>query len=331
MENNFYKNNITIVPVTKTPFKIETKYNNFFIGSCFAENLYKMFDKYYLNSFISPFGNVYNPKSLGMSLSRLLNNRLIKEEECIKTDGIYQHFDFHSKTGSKNLSEFVRNINKLITKSSKELLNSDLLIITLGTAYVFEKDDIVVNNCHKLQKENFIRRALTINEIVESLLEPLNELKKLNNKLNIILTLSPVRHLRDSATENSYSKAILRVAIEEILQKINVYYFPSYEILLDELRDYRWYDNSLTHPDKNAVDYIMGRFFEASETDDLKDYIKKITKINTMLDHRIINMDSESTNKFISKLQRKLELIKKEYKFLTKLQIIKSSQYLENV
>ncbi len=331
MENNFYQNNITIVPVPDTPFKIKTQNSSFFIGSCFAENLYKMFDKLHLNSFISPFGNIYNPKSLGNSLTRLIETKLIRDSECIKIDGIYQHFDFHSKTGSKSLPGFVENTNRLITKSSKELLDCDLLIITLGTAYVFEKEDRVVNNCHKLPKDSFIRRVLTVDEITESLFKPLKKLKALNAKLNIVLTLSPVRHLRDNPSENSYSKAILRVAIEELLQKTNAYYFPSYEILLDELRDYRWYDDSLTHPNRSAVEYIMNRFLEVSETDSLKDYIKRVTKLNTMLNHRIINIDSESTNKFILKTQRTLEMIKKEYKYLIKLQSVKSSQYLESV
>lgn len=331
MQNKFYENNITIVPIEEPPFKIKTNESSFFIGSCFANNLYQMFDDLHLNSSVSPFGNIYNPKALGNSINRLLSKKLIQEDECIYSDGLFQHFDFHSKVGSQDLPKFVQNINNGIIKSSEELLNSDLIIITLGTAYVFEKDNSVVNNCHKLPKNTFNRRVLTVDEIIDSLLKPLKELKSLNKKINIVLTLSPVRHLRDSASENSYSKAILRVAIEKISKEIDAYYFPSYEILLDELRDYRWYDDSLTHPNKNAVEYIMNRFLEVSETEKLKNYITKITKMNTMLNHRITNYSSESSKTFILKSGEMLSALKSEYKSLTKLQFVKSPQHPESV
>lgn len=328
MNNNFYKNIVTFIPVKETVFKLKPHSTSFFIGSCFATNLCNKFKDLYLNSTNSPFGNIYNPSSLGSALFRIIDLKLIKKEECIKVDGLYQHFAFHSKCGDKNLELYTNNVNNTILKANKALLESELLIITLGSAYVFVKDDIIVNNCHKLPKEKFTRRALTINEIVESILPPLKKLKEINSKVNIVITLSPIRHLRDNPEENSFSKALLRVAIEEIITAIPSYYFPSYEILLDELRDYRWYDKSLNHPNNEAIDYITSKFIDASAGEDLKIYIKRVEKLILMLNHKIINYDRESSVAFIKKRDTILKQLQKDYMKLSNLQNIKSYLYL---
>ncbi len=324
MRTQFYMNNITTVPEIKTPFKLETKSTSFFIGSCFATNLYNKFDNLLLNSTISPFGNIYNPKSLGNSISRLIKSKKIKPEECFLSGEVYQHFDFHSSLGNPDLKLFVKNINNAIDEASKSLLSADLLVITFGTAFIYEYNGTIINNCHRLNKKNFNRRAMSVTEITDSLLQPLLDIKAINKQLNILFTLSPVRHLRDCPQENSYSKALLRVGIEELCSKIGGFYFPSYEIMMDELRDYRWYDSSLTHPSNSAINYITDRFIESSQSDDLSLYLNRVYKLNSMINHKIMNFDSQESKNYIIKVNNIIEQIKKDYPEVSKLQKIRS-------
>lgn len=323
MIEDFHLTNITTVPEKKLPFTITPKSKTFFIGSCFSENLYNKFDQLYLNSYISPFGNVYNPASIGNSLDILINNRHIHEKDIFQVDGLYQNFNFYSKLGHPEKNMYLNSINRSISESGKLLLESDLLIITLGTAWIYEKDGKVVNNCHKLPKLNFTRRLLTVSEIVESLTESINNLKTINKTLNCIMTLSPVRHLRDNPSENSLSKSLLRVGIEEVLKNTGSHYFPSYEIVLDELRDYRWYNKDLVHPNSEAVNYITGRFINSCTSPELNEYLKRINKVNSLINHKIINSETESSQKFIEKRAKSIEMIKKEYPELSKLKKIK--------
>ena len=320
MENSFYRDNITEVSVKEISNKLSWKDNIFFIGSCFAGNLYKTLNSYFLNVETSPFGNVYNPASIGKSLSILLDKRFISKDECIQQDGLYQHFDFHSSNGNPESSIFIDTINKKIEASTRFLKSSDVIVLTLGTAFVYRYKGRIVNNCHKLKKSDFTRTPLTVNEIRESITYPLKILKEINPQLKIILTLSPVRHLRDDASENSYSKALLRVAIEEIVKETGAYYFPSYEIVLDELRDYRWFDESMTHPSEKAVGYIMKKFIDSTYDDEMQIYIKKIDKLTRMLNHKVMNPDSESAQKFYKKLESTRERLIKEYPEIKALQ-----------
>lgn len=323
MINKFYQDNVTIVPIEDSPFKLNLRSKSFFLGSCFSTNLFNKYSDLHLNTINSPFGNIYNPVSIRNSLKIILDKKLLEKDQCLNIDGLYQHFDFHSKSGKKDIDTYIKENNELITESHNFLLDSNMLILTLGTSFIFEKDNRVVNNCHKLNKELFTRRSLSVDEITNNLIPILQEIKKLNNKINIVITLSPIRHLRDDPTENSLSKATLRVAIDKITRTVSAYYFPSYEILLDELRDYRWYDKSLNHPNKEAVDYITNRFIDVTSCDELKDYIKRITKINQMINHKVINEDSLTSKKFIQKREIKLKQIQKDYYYLDKLQEIK--------
>ncbi len=139
MFSDFYKKNISIVTAKSMPFLLTSKSSSFFIGSCFSSNLYSKFKSIYLNSHIAPFGNIYNPESLAKALDRIIDNKHVNESECFKTDGLYQHFDFYSKSGNSDIKKFLSNLNQSISIANKELLEADLLIITMGTAWIYEK------------------------------------------------------------------------------------------------------------------------------------------------------------------------------------------------
>lgn len=313
MIQDFHLKNISVVETEEFDFKLDSHFKGFFIGSCFSANLFKKFKSLYLNVKDSPFGNIYNPVSLGKSLNTLLNKKEYTEADLINIDGLYHSFDFYSKLGEGDKKDYLNKINTNILESSNFLLESNLLTITLGTAFVYEMGNSVVNNCHKLHSSNFIRRELSIDEIIGALREPLKKLLELNSNINIVITLSPVRHLRDSASENSYSKALLRVAIEKIADELNINYFPSYEILLDELRDYRWYNRDLSHPTETAVDYITERFLDSCKSRELNSYLKRANKIKDLTNHKILNIKSESAEKFIIKRESSINQFKKDY------------------
>lgn len=326
MSRDFHKNNISIVNFKSMPFELNVETRSFFIGSCFSSNLYSRFQELYLNSNISPFGNIYNPISLCNALDRVISNKSITEEECFINDGLYQHFDFYTKLGKPDSGLYVEYINNSISNAHKELLSADLLIITLGTSWVYEINGKVVNNCHRLPKETFKRRLLTIDEITSKLISVLKKLQKKNNKVNIVLTLSPVRHLRDSFEENSLSKAILRVAISNVLKSIKGIYFPSYEIVMDELRDYRWFNDDLAHPTAKAVDYITGRFIESSASDEFISYLKRVEKVNSLINHKINNPYSDSSKNFIIKREKVVKQFIKDFPGLDTINISKMFQ-----
>lgn len=310
---DLYTNSITKIGTIDIKKILKTDSKIMLLGSCFSTNLHNYLSSIYLDSNQGPFGNIYNPISIGASLDRLISNRGIERGEVFKVDGLFQHFDYYSKLGMDNKDDFMNKINSSIEDNHNYLRDCNLLVITLGTAFVYQKSDIVVNNCHKLPSSEFIRRQLNVDEIVEKLGDSFDALKKLNPNIEIVLTLSPVRHLRDSFTENSLSKAILRVAIDELKRRYNLDYFPSYEILLDELRDYRWYNNDLTHPSQVAVDYIMDHFIQSAGDNRMLNYVNDIEKINRMVKHRIVNPLSESSRKFIKTREDKIEKIIEKY------------------
>lgn len=311
--NDFYNNMHTTIGNIKFPKLLTSTSKIYFIGSCFSSNLYNYLSKLYLNCDQSPFGNVYNPVSVSNCLNRIIDINKIDKNETVFTNNLYQHFDYYTKVGDSNLDIFVNKVNKGIVDSNNKLQRTSIVIITLGTAFVYKKEGTVVNNCHKLNKSFFTRELLSIEEIVNSLSNTISKLKKLNPNIQIVTTLSPVRHLRDSFAENSLSKSILRVALDQLEKKQSVYYFPSYEILLDELRDYRWYGKDLCHPSETAVEYIMNKFIEAAGNDKFQDYYKDAKKIRSLLEHKIMNPDSESSKNFILSREDKVKMFLKKY------------------
>lgn len=311
--NDFYNSIYTKIGDINLPQFLEPESKIYFIGSCFSTNLYNNLKDIYLNCHEAPFGNVYNPGSISKCLDRVIKIKKVDKEDTIYINNLYQHHDFHSTLGKEDGGKYISNINNELESSYNFLKSSNLIILTLGTAYVFKKDGEIVNNCHKLSKSNFTRELLTIDEIVTNLDKTFTNIKELNPDIEIIVTLSPVRHLRDSFQENSLSKSILRVSIDELQKMHKLHYFPSYEILLDELRDYRWYSSDLAHPSKIAVDYIMDKFCSTCGSDSFSNYKNDAIKIKSLIGHKIINPESETSIKFIESKKRKIDEFKRRY------------------
>lgn len=256
------------------------------------------------NVLINPFGNIYNPISIFKDISRALNNQVISEEEIIFSDELYYSFFHHTLLANTSKENYKREINKLINFSHKHILNTDFLIITLGTAWVYENksNKEVVANCHKLPLSFFEKRLLNLKEITSCFGEMFRELKKRNPKLKVIFTLSPVRHIKNGIEENNLSKSILRVAIQEMVNYYeDCFYYPAYEIMMDDLRDYRFYEKDLIHPNEQAVDYMWHNFLESCVDENTIKTIKKVEKVLNASNHRPFNKSTQLHQKFIEK------------------------------
>ncbi|WP_168203418.1 GSCFA domain-containing protein [Oceanispirochaeta crateris] len=319
-EIEFYKNHVSRVEVDATTIEINPSSRLYFAGSCFAENLFSYWQEHFLSGALSPFGSTYNPVSLRDSLCLICEYQEVKEEDLFLHNELWRHPLFNTLMADKTASVVTSRINKSLMNHRLLLQQSDFLILTLGTAYVYEeiKTHNIVNNCHRRPSTEFRRYALTVEMIVEALESLMKAVRKINPGIKLILTLSPVRHLRDKASENSLSKALLRCGIEEFLNRDHdSEYFPSYEILLDELRDYRWYTEDLVHPSDAALKYIMSRFCESRGNDALKLYLKDSEALSRMNRHKVLHPDTEEGRNFMALKEAKKQDFLKKYPFTT--------------
>ena len=270
MKKDFWDNSRTPVRFPRSSFELTSRHRVGFFGSCFASELEEKYRILGLNSTLSPFGISYNPLSLAESFTNLSDNTI--GGTPFYQQGLWRHFSFHSSRCYKGEpSEGERaesHFRDLVARGHEEMGQTDFLVLTLGTAWVYRhlSSSRIVNNCHRCDNRDFERDSYLKWDNPSSggsLGISLDRLKTYNDKLHVIITVSPVRHLRNDARENSYSKALLRCLCEDICRNRDwIEYFPAYEIVMDELRDYRWYGDDLCHPSPRAVHYILERFFE---------------------------------------------------------------------
>ena len=272
----------------------------FALGSCFAESISERLARAKFSIASNPFGVLFNPFSIANAIERLADARAFAVCEVSVGKECFFSFDAHSSLDGKTQTEAFGNLNKAVAQGAKSLADAEWVILTFGTAWVYEKEGRVVANCHKQPASEFVRRRLSVEEIVErysQLFEGVLHDKK------VILTVSPVRHIGDGLQENSVSKATLRLAVEELVAKYeNVCYFPSYEILIDDLRDYRYYADDLAHPSKMAVDYVWERFCESVLSDEARAKLPLVEQIVTAAEHRPFNPESEAHQSFCRKM-----------------------------
>lgn len=279
----------------------------FALGSCFAENISERLAKAKFSVVSNPFGVLFNPFSIANAIERLDSARSFAVCDIKASRDSFFSFDAHSSLNGKTQTEAFANLNRAVAHGAKALQNADWVILTFGTAWVYEREGRVVANCHKQPASQFSRRRLSVAEIVErydALFEGVLRDKK------VVLTVSPVRHIGDGLQENSVSKATLRLAVEELVARYeNAHYFPSYEILIDDLRDYRYYADDLAHPSKMAVDYVWERFCEYALTEKAQRLLPQIEQIVSAAEHRPFNSESEAHKTFCRKMLAKVEEI----------------------
>lgn len=278
----------TEIFISPGKFKISHACKIAIYGSCFAENMASKFLDAGFSIDLNPFGIAYNPFSLSQNLNRLLDNKRFSMNDLFEDNGIYHSFLHHSRFSGTGPDEVLLKINSRMEESSAFLQTADWLIITLGTAYVYRLQSTgnVVSNCHKLPAKLFTYNRLTIEMIVKEWNDLIVRLQTLHPSLRILFTVSPIRHWKDGAHDNQLSKSILLLSVEELLQKhSHCFYFPAYELVLDDLRDYRFYAGDMLHPSSQAIDYVWEKFKETWFDDETLKKAQEFAKIHQTMKH----------------------------------------------
>lgn len=296
----------TEVNPIKPDWDISHKDKTVFIGSCFTENIGNKFAEAGFDTNINPFGIIYNPLSICECLNRVAENKHFTEEELIKVGDFWKSYSHHGDFRSTDKEQCLQLINTAIDYSHSFLSEARFVILTLGTAWTYwlKEESRLLANCHKLPSNLIERRLCDCETIVEALVSSFELCRRKNPQLQFILTVSPIRHWKEGYRDNMLSKSVLHIAVDRFCEKTSSIYFPSYEILLDDLRDYRFYDKDMLHPNAVAVDYIWEKFrqtFFSEETERLSD---DFNRLNAMLNHRPFNPESEEYKKHLNKAEK---------------------------
>ncbi|MBT8324166.1 MAG: GSCFA domain-containing protein [Winogradskyella sp.] len=285
------------------------------LGSCFAENMGYFLNYFKFKTQLNPFGILFNPIAIENLITRAINKEYYKAEDVYHSNEQWFCFEAHSKLNSVSKNELVDDLNNALDLTYQHVLSATHICITLGTAWVYRliEQDKIVANCHKQPQKLFLKELLSVDAIEHSL-NGINALiKDVNPKVSVIYTVSPVRHVKDGLVENNQSKAHLISALHAVVdQKQHIHYFPAYELMMDELRDYRFYEDDLIHPNCIATSYIWEKFQEVWLSEDVSEYMKQIDQIQKGLQHRPFNENSESHQKFLKDLENKIAQVSKQ-------------------
>ncbi len=299
------------------PDRIETGKPLVLMGSCFSDNVGEKLKYYLFDAEVNPFGVTYNPVSLASSLGKLLDKESYTEQDLDFQNELWFSFDHYTKFSDTSKEKALEKINNSFLAAKKKLKNASHLLLTFGTAFTYslQEGSRVVNNCHKLPAATFNRRMLGIVEIVETYRSLISRLIHFNPGLKIIFTVSPIRHAKDGFVENQRSKSTLHLAVSEILKIYPevCWYFPAYEIMMDELRDYRFYDSDMLHPSQQAVDYIWEKFMDHMISNEAKECIRELNPLLTGMHHRPLHAETSAFRKFEAGLKKKEEVLKAKY------------------
>jgi len=310
----------TIISLKKQPITIHHQTPVMLIGSCFANNIGNKLEDYKFRVQTNPFGVVYNPTSIYNSLNILLDKKTFTSKDlCFynnKWISIYHYTNF----SDENQDKCIKNINECLEKSYGFLRSCRFLFITFGTAMVYEyiKTGQIVSNCHKIPPKEFNQKLLTIEEIVNDYCIILNKLITEIPELQVIFTVSPVRHWKDGATCNQLSKSILNVSIHQLINKfpLNASYFPAYEIVMDDLRDYRYYNSDMLHLNQVAIDYIWEIFLQAYFEPETIKLNHQLDKIISAYHHKPVNPESKEYRQFAESILNYISELTIQYPFL---------------
>ncbi len=295
--------------ISPCPTKIRLKDPIFSIGSCFSDNIGSKLRENKFDVVTNPLGIIYNPYSIFKNLKLLLSEGL-DPNNFIKRGNIYFHWDTHSAISGTEINQFKELLEEKSRLSKQSLIAAEWLVITLGTIYTYRYrgNDMIVANCHKVPQKEFEKQTLTHEEIVEDYQETMELVRSINPRIKVILTVSPVRHIRDGLIANNISKATLLQAVHDIVRSDkDSYYFPSYEIMIDELRDYRFYKSDMIHPSEQAINYIWNKLSKVFFDQETQRFIDNWSKILKSLSHKPFHPNTPEHQKFLNSTIKKLE------------------------
>lgn len=310
----------TQIPIFKHENNISHKDRIMLLGSCFTENIGNKLSINGFETLINPFGILYNPFSICSSLNRIIDLKFLVSEDLVKVNEFWYSYEHHGVFRDENRDNLLQTINLGITKANIFLKETNWLIITLGTAWIFflKENNKILGNCHKLNPQLIDKRLLTVDEIVENTNLTINKIRKINPNIKIILTVSPIRHWKQGYRENLISKSTLHLAIDQICKSITYCsYFPAYEIVMDELRDYRFYKADMLHPSEIAVDYIWEKFATHLFSDSTINLCKDYSRLYSMKQHKAFNPESQGYKQHLIKIAKlEEELYEKRNKLI---------------
>lgn len=312
---NFFR---TIIPIKK---ELDIKHPNkiMMFGSCFTENIGQKLIDHKFSVSCNPLGILFNPISIQQTIFRIINNTPVTKDDLFEVEGVWNSFLFHSQFAQLSAQDYLNNVNQKIEEAHSFLKSCDFLFITLGTAWIYEDKatNQPVANCHKVESSRFNRRRISETECRDTLLNIIQEIQTINQQIKFIFTVSPIRHWKDGAHGNQLSKSTLLLSIDKICEMYSdCSYFPSYEILMDELRDYRFYADDMLHPSESAINYIWERFSDCYFSEETKKINKEVEEINLAINHRPFNPDSLNYQRFKENTQKKIKDIENKYPFI---------------
>lgn len=308
----------TALKPKRSNFLIDDRTSMVLMGSCFSDHIGVLLQQLKFPVLLNPFGVLYNPSSIAQSILLSINNIPIEESDLVRHNNSWLSFSFHGSFSDMESSVVLEKTNKAIQNAHISLKNAEVLLITFGTAWVYQwiETGKIVSNCHKIPANQFNRFRLSVHEIVAQWDEVINRLKAFNPQIKIIFTVSPVRHLKDGFHENQISKSTLFLAIDELITRFGsemTDYFPSYEIMNDDLRDYRFYSTDMLHLSDAAVQYIFEKFSACYFSESTIEQINDIQSLLLLKNHRILSNNSIEIEKFVNSALKTIDVL--EYKY----------------
>ena len=312
----------TQIPIPKSNYPIDYNAAIISLGSCFAVNMAEKLDYFKFQNNCNPFGILFHPLAIEKLLDFAVSGKHFTESDIFFHNERWHCFDVHSDCSNSNKEDLLVSLNTIIKTTKHQLQEATHVIITYGTSWVYReiKSGSIVANCHKVPQKQFQKELLSVDANKASIANSIALIHAVNPDCKIIFTVSPVRHIKDGFVENQWSKANLITAIQSVLntdcRKQNTEYFPSYEIMMDELRDYRFYAEDMLHPNPVAIDYIWQRFKETMISETAFATMVEVEGIQRSLSHRPFNPKSEGHLKFESKVREKITKLENQYSFM---------------
>jgi hypothetical protein len=312
----------TQVPLHTADNQIGYQSQLLILGSCFAENIGSKLDYFKFQTLQNPYGILFHPIAIERLVLRAIQEKKYTEEDIFFLNERWHCFDAHSDLSDASKEKILQKLNEGLVNLHQQLVKSTHILITLGTAWVYKRNSTasVVANCHKVPQKEFSKELFTVGEIRKSLKNTIEGIQIINKNAEFIFTVSPVRHLKDGFVENQRSKSHLITAIQNFLsfraESKNISYFPSYEIMMDELRDYRFYEADMIHPNKVAVDYIWEKFLEVWLLSKAHPVMEKVDQVQKGIAHRPFNSESEQHQIFLKSIEKKIAYLQEEYPYM---------------
>lgn len=324
----------TKVPISRSDFQVDHHSRLMIFGSCFSENIGNLLLANKFDVDLNPFGILYNPLSISIAFDRLLSGEAFNEWDLTIREGIYHSFLHHGAFSSADPQVCLRRINDRFETASARVAQTDVFFVTFGTAYVFRSKTTgnVVGNCHKFPSDFFSRSVLSVTEIVAEWSKLIGEILQLQPDSKFVFTVSPIRHWKDGAHQNQVSKSILHLSIDELMKihSDSVRYFPAYELMMDDLRDYRFYASDMMHPSETAIEYIWERFRETYFSDETEKILSEWHPLLLALKHRPVDADSVVYQSFLKNTLSKILQFQNKYPFISLSEEIKQLQNSES-